>query len=238
MSFIDSRKPWCTQRLCQLSLTKLTLVLRGLEQYGFPTAGEIENCAYNQGYNADTYTKLVAKAIYDILQLKKNIHNIDKDQLIKFFDELRYGKKDEGPDGLYYDRSAYDEDDDLYFDRSKYGPGQKKTVNKVKVMEQVPDANHVTFEMDKETKNDDDEVGSTASASTSSSSHDSELAQLNEAINYIKNKDFNADKLITKLKTKYSNEAKLSHKVKMKVHCLLELLEDFDCYDELLEQAL
>ena len=81
-------------------------------------------------------------------------------------------------------------------------------------------------------------MGSTASASTSSSSHDSELAQLNEAINYIKNKDFNADKLITKLKTKYSNEAKLSHKVKMKVHCLLELLEDFDCYDELLEQAL
>ena len=88
-----------------------------------------------------------------------------------------------------------------------------------------------------ETKQEDD-VGSTASVSTSSSSHDSELAQLDEAINYIKNKDFNADTLISKLKSKYSNEAKLSHKVKMKVHCLLELLEDFDCYDDLIERAL
>ena len=52
----------------------------GLEKYGFPTAGEIENSAYNQATNADMYTALVAKAIYDILQLKRNIHNIDKDQ--------------------------------------------------------------------------------------------------------------------------------------------------------------
>ena len=56
----------------------------GLEKYGFPTAGEIENCAYNQATNAEVYTALVAKAIYDILQLKRNIHNIDKDQVLKF----------------------------------------------------------------------------------------------------------------------------------------------------------
>ena len=55
----------------------------GLEKYGFPTAGEIENCAYNQATNAEVYTALVAKAIYDILQLKRNIHNIDKDQVGK-----------------------------------------------------------------------------------------------------------------------------------------------------------
>lgn len=208
----------------------------GLEKYGFPTAGEIENCAYNQANNAQVYTALVAKAIYDILQLKRNIHNIDKDQLIKFFEELRYGKKDEGPVELYYDRTTYEENDDLYFDRSKYGPGYKNKISKVKVTKRDSETSHVTFDIDKETKQEDD-VGSTASVSTSSSSHDSELAQLDEAINYIKNKDFNADTLISKLKSKYSNEAKLSHKVKMKVHCLLELLEDFDCYDDLIERA-
>ena len=78
----------------------------------------------------------------------------------------------------------------------------------------------------------EDDVGSTAS----SSSHGSELAQLEEAITQIKSKDFNAQALIEKLKSRYSTDAKLSHKVKVKVQCLLELLEDFDCYDELLEK--
>ena len=50
---------------------------------------------------------------------------------------------------MYYDRTTYDEDDDIYFDRSKYGPGYKKAVGKVKAMKQVPEANHVTFEIDK-----------------------------------------------------------------------------------------
>ena len=79
----------------------------------------------------------------------------------------------------------------------------------------------------------EDDIGSTAS----SSSHESELNQLDEAINQIKNTNFNAEALISKLKKRYSDDAKLSHKVKMKIHCLLELLEDFDCYDELLKNT-
>lgn len=62
----------------------------GLEKYGFPTAGEIENCAYNQANNAQVYTALVAKAIYDILQLKRNIHNIDKDQVLRLKFQFKY----------------------------------------------------------------------------------------------------------------------------------------------------
>ena len=54
-------------------------MLHGLEQYVFPSAPEIENCAYVQATNANVYMELVAKAIYDILHLKKNIHNLDQD---------------------------------------------------------------------------------------------------------------------------------------------------------------
>ena len=70
-------------------------------------------------------------------------------QLIKFFEELRYGKKDEGPEGLYYDRTTYEEDDDLYFDRSKYGHGYQNRMSKVKVTKQQSETSHVTFDIDK-----------------------------------------------------------------------------------------
>ena len=72
-----------------------------------------------------------------------------KFQLIKFFEELRFGKKDEGPEGLYYDRTTYEEDDDLYFDRSKYGPGYQNRISKVKVTKQQSETSHVTFDIDK-----------------------------------------------------------------------------------------
>ena len=70
---------------------------------------------------------------------------------MKFFEELRFGKKDEGPDDLYYDRTDYEEDDDLYFDRSRYGFGvnENEIKNRRRVLKQVQESNHVTFEVDK-----------------------------------------------------------------------------------------
>lgn len=57
----------------------MSQVLKGLEKYGFPTAGEIENSVYQRADNADEYTALVAKAIYDILNIKRNLPNMDKE---------------------------------------------------------------------------------------------------------------------------------------------------------------
>ena len=81
---------------------------------------------------------------------------------------------------------------------------------------------------------DSDEVSSTTSTS---SADREEIGQLDRIIGYVKSNKFNSDALLEKLKAKYPNDAKLSHKMKIKLHCLLELLDGFECFDEFAEMA-
>ena len=60
---------------------------------------------------------------------------------------------------------------------------------------------------------------------------------LEEAINHIKDSDFNVKSLLQKIKEGSSSKSKMNSKTKIKLLCLLELLEDFECFDELVEKG-
>lgn len=237
----DARKPWATQLLCQKSMAELKIALKGLDKYGFPTAGEVENCAYNQADRELRYVQLVAKAIYEILTLKRNLHKLDKEALQAAFDLLRYGPPK--AEVYSYDRSHYIREnceDGLYYDRSKYGkdttPAKPVTNGKrhsVKFADPPPPIESITVdEMMGGTNGvlSDDEC---STSTTLSSAEESELEKLEIAMKYIKDKGFNAGLLVDKMKGKAKNDAHFTHKAKVKLHALLELLEDFDCYDDL-----
>lgn len=66
-------------------------------------------------------------------------------QLIKFFDELRYGKKDNTEDLLFFDRRDYSgSDSDVYFDRRKYN--KIKSTSHENKTEEVINDHHVSFQ--------------------------------------------------------------------------------------------